>query len=126
MPPAADGVRAWSVRPRPGRGRPNGAGQNGAGQNSVGQNGRPERPAERPAVPAAGPALAWPGTRPLAVRSKDDFADLLPPVSYAAAAPVASQGGPAASGRQERPRQAAALPVRAPSPPARRRPGCCW
>ncbi len=42
--------------------------------------------------------MAWPGTRPLAVRSKDDFADLLPPVSYAAAAPVAGQGGPAAFG----------------------------
>jgi hypothetical protein len=78
----------------------NGAGQNGAGQNGAGQNGAGQHGAGQngAAAPAAGPVLAWPGTRPLAVRNKDDFADLLPPVSYAAAAPLAAQGGPAGIG----------------------------
>ena len=74
----------------------NGAGQNGAGQNGAGYNGAGHNGAGHNG--AAGPALAWPGTRPLAVRSKDDFADLLPPVSYGPAAPVAGQGGSAAFG----------------------------
>jgi Protein kinase domain len=39
------------------------------------------------AAPVAGPAPAasppqWPGTRPIAIQSPDDFADLLPPVRY--------------------------------------------
>ena len=44
------------------------------------------------AAPAG--SLAWPGTRPIEVRPRDDFADLLPPVSYAAA-PAVPFGGPA-------------------------------
>jgi Protein kinase domain len=39
-------------------------------------------PAPGPAVPAAPAPAPWPGTRPLAVRRRDDFADLLPPVRY--------------------------------------------
>ncbi len=42
-----------------------------------------------PAAPAAAAAsfpAAWPGTRPMAVQPKDDFADLLPPVRYGQAA----------------------------------------
>jgi hypothetical protein len=40
---------------------------------------------------SAGPA-AWPGTRPIAVRGPDDFADLLPPVRYGAPAFLAPAG----------------------------------
>jgi hypothetical protein len=38
---------------------------------------------------APGQPGPWPGTMPFAVRSRNDFADLLPPVDYAAAAPPA-------------------------------------
>jgi len=49
------------------------------------------------ALPAAA-AAAWPGTRPMPVRGRDDFADLLPPVHYARAADRAgSAQAPAAA-----------------------------
>ena len=56
------------------------------------------------AAPAAAPppARPWPGTVPLAVPGRDNFADLLPPVGYQhAAAPVAQPAGwpPAAQAR---------------------------
>jgi Protein kinase domain len=47
------------------------------------------------AAPLAASPAAWPGTRPLAVRSRDDFADLLPPVDYAAGSQAARPLGPA-------------------------------
>jgi hypothetical protein len=50
----------------------------------------PRRGVPGPVVPAAGPPLA--GTRPLAVRGQDSFADLLPPVSYPPAAPARRAG----------------------------------
>lgn len=50
-----------------------------------------------PVVPAVPAPL--PGTRPLAVPGRDNFADLLPPVSYQpGAAPARQQGSPAPSG----------------------------
>jgi Protein kinase domain len=64
---------------------PYGAGLNGAGPYGAGPNGGAGAPAR--------PAPAWPLTRPLAVRSKDDFADLLPPVNYAPSAAAASSAG---------------------------------
>jgi Protein kinase domain len=42
---------------------------------------RAPAPLAIPAAAAAAPA-AWPGTRPMAIQPKDDFADLLPPVRY--------------------------------------------
>jgi hypothetical protein len=53
---------------------------------------------------AAAPAPAWPGTRPIAVRPGDDFADLLTPVRYGVAsgtglAPAPGQGLPGGPGR---------------------------
>jgi hypothetical protein len=44
------------------------------------------------AAPLAAPPAAWPGTRPLAVRGRDDFADLLPPVDYAGMAGTPAAG----------------------------------
>ncbi len=62
----------------------------------------PLRSTAPPAAPAA--AAAWPGTRPIAIQPKDDFADLLPPVRYGQ--PVAAFG-PAAPGQSS---PAAAVP----------------
>jgi Protein kinase domain len=42
------------------------------------------------------PAGPWPGTMPFAVRRRDDFADLLPPVDYAAMTARAPGAGPPA------------------------------
>jgi hypothetical protein len=49
----------------------------------------------RPAEPVV--AAAWPGTRPMAVRRRDDFGDLLPPVMYGQAADLAPAGQTLAS-----------------------------
>src|SRR3984957_4304171 len=44
--------------------------------------GAPAGAAQAPAVAAVAAPAAWPGTRPMAIRPKDDFGDLLPPVRY--------------------------------------------
>lgn len=80
-----------------------------AGQIALGSAG-PAPLAPGSAAPAG--SLAWPGTRPNEVRQRDDFADLLPPVSYAAA-PAVPFGSPAA----------AALPGPVPGRPAGASPG---
>jgi hypothetical protein len=51
-------------------------------------------------VTASAAPAAWPGTRPIAVRGQDDFADLLPPVRYGAPAFLApaGAGSPASPG----------------------------
>ena len=47
-----------------------------------------------PAVNGAAAATAWPGTRPMAIRGRDDFADLLTPVAYGSAASPAGLARP--------------------------------
>jgi Protein kinase domain len=46
----------------------------------------------------AAAAAAWPGTRPLAARAPDSFADLLPPVSYGRPAAAPAGAGPLPGG----------------------------
>jgi predicted Ser/Thr protein kinase len=73
------------------------AGAAAAGAAPVALSAVPPAPSPPPALMPHGGALpqAWPGTRPLAMRERGDFADLLPPVNYAAAAPAAPFAGPA-------------------------------
>ncbi len=56
------------------------AGQSGLATRTAMDLPAPGGPAGLAAGPAAAPA--WPGTRPLAARPRDDFADLLTPVRY--------------------------------------------
>jgi hypothetical protein len=79
-----------------------------------------------PPAPVPPAPVAWPGTRPFAVRAPDNYADLLPPVNYSLAAPAGPYpgprppalagpaGGPAAMPQRARPsagRQAARVPL---------------
>jgi hypothetical protein len=61
--------------------------------------GAPAGAAQAPAVAAVAAPAAWPGTRPMAIRPKDDFGDLLPPVRYGQPAvplgPAPARPGPA-------------------------------
>jgi hypothetical protein len=68
-------------------------------QNQQTAGGTPTVTAVSPVMPALAEPPAWPGTRPIAVRPPDDFADLLTPVRYD---PVPA-GWPAASPAQQFP-----------------------
>ena len=65
------------------------AAPSGAHQASVSLSSAATRTAVAPPVAAAAAApAAWPGTRPMAVQPKDNFADLLPPVRFGPGAPA--------------------------------------
>ena len=101
-----------------------------------------------PAQPAPGPpARTWPGTRPMAVQPKENFADLLPPVRYDQPAafglapampgvpgqlapaqpwPPVADASAARPGRPLAPGGAAGPPACSRARPRSFRPGVCW
>ena len=74
-------------------------------------------PAALAAPAAEPPLLPWPATKPIAVQSKDDFADLLTPVKYG------QRGGPAAVNAMGQPGTGLGLASMPPGGPGQMAPG---